>query len=119
MKYKKGDIVEVSRIYGRNRFLIAECRTNHYSAFNCAGNGKRLYRIMDVNIERKVGEETTHPWLLAMGLKIQVRNIGTRHDPDKWESFYDDFKSSGDTVAEAVGNLIVAHGEKLGITIEK
>ena len=114
MKYKKGDIVEVSRIYGRNRFLIAECRTNHYSAFNGAGNGKRLYRIMDVNIERKVGEETTHPWLLAMGLKIQVRKNG-----DKWESFYDDFTSVGDSIAEAVGNLIVAHGEKLGITIEK
>jgi|TARA_Y100000034_G_C6698119_1_gene307699 hypothetical protein len=119
MKYKKGDVVEVSRIYGRNRFIIAECRTNHYSAFNCAGNGKRLYKIKDVNIVKKVGAEPTHPWLLAMGFKIQVRQNGTRHDPDKWVSFYGDFKSSGDSAAEAVGNFIITHGEKLGITIEK
>ena len=111
MKYKKGDVVEVLK---QSRFIIAECRMNHYAAFNCNGNGKRLYKITDEDIIRKIGESPLHSWLLAMGMKINLRKRG-----EKWESSCEGLKSDGDSEVEAIGNLVILHGEKLGITIVK
>jgi recombinational DNA repair protein RecR len=110
MKYQHGDIVMVKRLRGCTNFLIESVHANFYAVLNLKGNGKTRYKITDADISNKVGEAKGHPWLAKLHIRILQKN-------NEWVAIATGYMAKGQTAAEAIGNLVVLYGKKIGIEL--
>jgi hypothetical protein len=123
MSYKRGDIISALD----KTLLVVKVLGDKVVVFNMLGNGKAQYKLPLVHVRGKLGEALDHPWLQAEKALSPKRSedaklpIHVRQDGDKWyaevEGREGDFWADGNTVQEAVGNLIIVHGETLGISL--
>lgn len=114
MKYERGDVVQA----GSRQFLISEDRGTFYAAFNMRGHGEAQYKLLASKIEKKLFSQPDHPWLQKVERNIVI--LVDERSGVEWHAEVDghpEWKATGADAPVAIGNLVVLHGENIGIII--
>jgi hypothetical protein len=114
MRYERGDVVQA----GSKQFLISEDRGTFYAAFNMRGHGEAQYKLPASKIEKKLFFQPDHPWLQKIERNTVI--LVDERSGVEWHAEVDghpEWKATGADAPVAIGNLVVLHGENIGIII--